>query len=58
LVKGDAAKLVKDLKSKAHIESLYSQGTPPLQNIYQEKELSDQLVDILVGQKYLENNRS
>ena len=58
LVKGDAAKLVKDLKSKAHLESLYSQGTPSLQNISQEKELSDQLVDILVGQKYLENNRS
>jgi NADH:ubiquinone reductase (H+-translocating) len=57
LVMGDAAKIVKDLKSKVHLESLYSQGTHPLQNIYQEKELSDQLVDILAGQKYLENNR-
>jgi NADH:ubiquinone reductase (H+-translocating) len=58
LIIGDAAKIVKDLKSKTHLESLYSQGTYPLQNIYQEKELSEQLVDILAGQKYLENNRS
>ena len=49
IIDGGIAKIIKDFKKEAHLDSLYTRGSSIFKNIYKDEELSNLLIGIAIG---------